>query len=397
MSISAGSMSITPLALRAGLLRATPYPPPSQFTSAYGYGDYLKSVAALRLRGGAPLAMQLHLPPAPLLAQQRRCVEREIALQGRLFAGMDTLDRLSVHGAGSLGVCHLAELMATLRRWFSLMDDDIGDYAIDAGAGACSPQHLSDLRALGFNRVVLQGVVPGAVAAARQAGLRCIGIDIDYGQPGQTVMALARTLAEAALAAPDRIALRPWTGSGGADPVTALDMLGLCIRRLGAAGYLYIGMDHFARPGDALALAQRQGRLHRHADGYSSHAASDCIGIGPGALSTTGASCSENTSDIAAWCAALEGEVLPIARGMRLTMDQLLRRAISDRLMCNFELSVAAIEQAFPVNFAEYFAPELRRLDALARAGWLTIDGEWISVNPARRPQIRTVCALFEH
>jgi oxygen-independent coproporphyrinogen-3 oxidase len=220
---------------------------------------------------------------------------------------------------------------------------------------------------------------------------------------------MAQTLSKVIAAAPDRIAVfsyahmphifKPQRRIADVDlptPEAKIDMLFLCIKRLTDAGYVYIGMDHFAKPDDDLAIAQRQGRLHRNFQGYSTHAEADLVSCGVSAISAVGASYSQNEKTLDAYYQHLDQHALPIARGAKLRMDDLLRRLIIQRLMCNFELSLASIEIAYPIKFSEYFSTELTQLELLAADGLLKLDDEWITVTMRGRLLIRNICMVFD-
>ena len=181
-----------------------------------------------------------------------------------------------------------------------------------------------------------------------------------------------------------------------ASPDEKLRMLSLCIERLCSAGYVYVGMDHFAKPDDELAVAQRQGRLHRNFQGYSTHADTDLVSCGVSAISAVGSSYSQNVKTLDAYYSHLDRNELPIARGIRLSMDDVLRRLIIQRLMCHFELSIASVEQAYPVTFAAYFDNELAQLRRMEEDGLLTVGPEWISVTPRGRLLVRNICMVFD-
>lgn len=424
------------------------YPTSDHFSDAFGYRDYLQALAAVRLRGSTyPLSLYLHIPfsqaqaragslGANAAGQRARAatylnyLECEIAMQGRLLAGMNRLDRLHLGGGApaSLSDARLGRLMAHLRRWFKFAPDEQGEYAIEADLRSVTPERMPTLRAQGFNSIslsvqeldpqgpaALRAIGPDSallaiIGAARAAQFRSVRVDLFYGLPRQTVMSTAHMLARVIEAAPDQVAIRSymqWPGrveaQAGApehampDSATQLDMLSLCTRRLCAAGYVPIGLDHFARPTDALALAQRHGCLHRTFQGYSTHAQSDVVACGISAIGAVGATYSQNVGEPDAYYDLIDRNELPIARGVNLSLDDALRRSIIQTLMCNFELSIGAIEQAYPITFASYFAAELEQLGSLAREGWLTIDGEWLSVNPARRLLVRHICMVFDH
>jgi oxygen-independent coproporphyrinogen-3 oxidase len=175
-----------------------------------------------------------------------------------------------------------------------------------------------------------------------------------------------------------------------------LGMLALCIERLTEAGYVYIGMDHFALPTDDLAVAQREGRLQRNFQGYSTHAEADMVACGVSAISAVGASYSQNSKTLEAYYERLDRGELPIERGILLDQDDLLRRGVIQDLMCDFELDIAALEQQHGISFAQYFAPELDKLGRLAADGLVTLDAERVRVTPKGRLLIRNVCMVFD-
>jgi oxygen-independent coproporphyrinogen-3 oxidase len=155
-------------------------------------------------------------------------------------------------------------------------------------------------------------------------------------------------------------------------------------------------MDHFAKPNDELAVAQRQGRLQRNFQGYSTRAESELISCGVSAISAVGATYSQNEKTLDEYYARLDGGVLPVVRGIRLDTDDLLRRIVIQKLMCNFELAIASIEQAYPITFKNYFQAELEELKKFEDDGLLTVDDEWISVTPKGRLLIRNICMVFD-
>ena len=427
--------------------RYTSYPTADRFSESYGYRDYLQAVAGLRTRGAAkPLSLYLHIPFCDTVCYYCACnkivtrnrakavtylgyLKREIEMQGRLFAGMNQVEQLHLGGGTPtyLSDEQMGDLMAHVRHWFQLAPDSVGEYSIEVDPRTVSPERVHSLRRQGFNRISLgvqdfdadvqravnrvqpEDETRAIIEAARSAGYRSVSIDLIYGLPKQNVITMAQTLAKVIAANPDRIAIYNYAhlphlfkpqrrildeDMPSAD--TRLDMLALCIRRLAEAGYAYIGMDHFARPDDDLAVAQQQGRLHRNFQGYSTHADADLVACGVSAIGAVGATYSQNVKTLDAYYDALDRNELPIVRGARLSMDDALRRSIIQTLMCNFELSVPAIEQAYPIAFDEYFGPELARLKVLAGAGLVTVGPEWITVSPKGRLLIRNVCMVFD-
>ena len=427
--------------------RYTSYPTADRFTESFGYRDFLHAVADLRTRGGGkPLSLYLHIPCCGTVCYYCACnkivtknrekaatylayLKREVEMQGRLFAGMNEVEQLHFGGGTPtyLSDAQMEDLMAHLRRCFRFAPDAAGEYSIEIDPRTVSAERVHGLRRQGFNRIsvgvqdfdpdvqrAVNRIQPEAetraiVAAARDADFRSVSIDLIYGLPKQTPATMRTTLDKVIDAAPDRIAVyhyahlphlfkpqRRIIEADMPDSDTKLRMLQLCIERLTAAGYVYIGMDHFARPDDDLAIAQQQGRLHRNFQGYSTHADADLVACGVSAIGAVGATYSQNVKTLDAYYDALDRNELPVARGARLSMDDALRRTIIQKLMCQFELSISAIELAFPVAFHAYFAREMAQLAELERDGLVELAPDWISVTLKGRLLIRNVCMVFD-
>ena len=170
----------------------------------------------------------------------------------------------------------------------------------------------------------------------------------------------------------------------------------MAIRRLTDAGYVFIGMDHFARPDDELAVAQRQGRLHRNFQGYSTHAEADLMAFGVSAIGKVGPTYCQNVRTLDEYYDSLDRNELPVMRGIELTADDLLRRSIIQALMCHFELSIESIEIAHLIDFRTYFAEEIEDLRSMEEGGLLTIEHQWISVLPRGRMLVRAIAMVFD-
>lgn len=427
--------------------RYTSYPTADRFGDSFGYRDYLQAVAALRTRGVAkPLSLYLHIPFCGVVCYYCACnkivtknrdkaatylgyLKREIGMQGLLFSGINEVEQLHFGGGTPtyLSDEQMGELMDHLRRVFRFAPDNAGEYSIEVDPRTVSPERIHALRRQGFNRISLgvQDFDPDVqkavnriqpetetraiIDASRAAGFRSVSVDLIYGLPLQTEKTMARTLDKVIAADPDRIAVYHYAhmphlfkpqrriNEGdlpGSD--AKLAMLSLCIEKLTGAGYVYIGMDHFAKPTDDLAIAQQQGRLHRNFQGYSTHADTDLISCGVSAISAVGATYSQNVRTLDAYYDALDRNELPVSRGIRLSMDDALRRALIQKLMCQFEVSIPAIELAFPIAFDKYFEPELEQLRDMERDGLVTISPEWISVSMKGRLLIRNVAMVFD-
>jgi oxygen-independent coproporphyrinogen-3 oxidase len=427
--------------------RYTSYPTADRFTESFGYRDYLQAVAGLRARGSKnPISLYLHIPFCEQVCFYCACnkiitrnhakavtylsyLKREIEIQGRLFTGMNQIEQLHFGGGTPtyLSDEQMGDLMAHLRHWFEFAPDEIGEYSIEVDPRTVSRERIHSLRKQGFNRISLgvqdfdpevqkavnriqpEAETIGIIEAAREAGFRSVSIDLIYGLPKQNVITMGQTLAKVIKASPDRISIYNYAHMPHLFKMqkrileedlpsgeTKLDMLSLCIKRLTDAGYVYIGMDHFAKPDDDLAVAQRQGRLHRNFQGYSTHAESDLVACGVSAISSVAMTYSQNVKTLESYYAHIDNNELPIARGIKLTMDDAIRRLIIQMLMCNFELSIKSIEQAYPLTFANYFAPELEKLRVLAKDGLLTMDDEWLCVTMKGRLLIRNICMVFD-
>jgi oxygen-independent coproporphyrinogen-3 oxidase len=427
--------------------RYTSYPTADRFTESFGYRDFLHAVADLRTRGGGkPLSLYLHIPFCDTVCYYCACnkivtknrdkaatylgyLKREVEMQGRLFAGINDVEQLHFGGGTPtyLSDAQMEDLMAHLKRCFRFAPDAVGEYSIEVDPRTVSAERVHSLRRQGFNRISLgvqdfdpdvqravNRIQPEAdtraiIAAARAADFRSVSIDLIYGLPKQTPDTMRATLDKVVDASPDRIAVyhyahlphlfKPQRRIDEADMPDSdakLRMLQLCIERLTAAGYVYIGMDHFAKPDDDLAVAQRQGRLHRNFQGYSTHADTDLVACGVSAIGAVGATYSQNVKTLDAYYDALDRNELPVARGARLSMDDALRRTVIQKLMCQFELSVAAIELAFPIVFDAYFAREMAALAELERDGLVELAPDWISVTLKGRLLIRNVCMVFD-
>ena len=427
--------------------RYTSYPTADRFSGAFGHRGFLDVVAGLRQRTPArPLSLYLHIPFCDTVCYYCACnkivtrdrskavtylsyLKREIAMQGQLFAGMNGIEQLHLGGGTPtyFSDAQMDELMAHLRRWFSFAPDHVGEYSIEVDPRTVTRERVFRLRAQGFNRISLgvqdfdpdvqkavnrmqpEAETIAIIEAARDARFRSVSIDLIYGLPKQSVATMEQTLAKVISASPDRVAIynyahlphlfKPQRRIAEADmpsSETRLDMLALCIRRLTEAGYVYIGMDHFARPTDDLAVAQRDGLLHRNFQGYSTHAESDMVACGVSAISAVDASYSQNVKTLDAYYERLDRDELPIERGIKLDRDDVLRRAVIQMLMCDFELQVGPLEQAHGIDFQGYFATELGKLALLAADGLLTIEPGRLKVTPKGRLLIRNICMVFD-
>ena len=427
--------------------RYTSYPTAVQFHSGFTETDYRawakRSNEASPLR---PLSLYFHLPFCDTVCFYCACnkvvtkdrkraspylgrLHREIAMQAELFDRARVVEQLHWGGGTPTFISHeeIEELMNVTREHFRLRDDDKGEYGLEVDPREVRPETLALLRRLGFNRLSMgvqdfEPVVQKAVnriqseaetfavlEEARKLGFRSISMDLIYGLPHQTVESFGRTLEKIIGAGPDRLSVfnyahlpemfKPQRRIRAEDlpsPQEKLNILQLTIERLTHAGYVYIGMDHFARPDDELAVAQRNGTLYRNFQGYSTHAECDLVGLGMTAIGMVGDCYSQNQRTLDDYYAALDAGRLPVMRGITLDADDKLRRAIITQLICHFTLDFGAIERAYNIRFTDYFAAELAELRVMQRDGLLELDAASIRVRPAGKLLIRNICMVFD-
>ncbi|HPK31206.1 MAG TPA: oxygen-independent coproporphyrinogen III oxidase, partial [Ottowia sp.] len=319
----------------------------------------------------------------------------------------------------------LAELMAMLRRNFSLVPG--GEYSIEVDPRTVDETRLETLARLGFNRLsfgvqdfdptvqkAVHRVQPpkqvfALVAAARRIGFESVNVDLIYGLPKQTPESFDRTLAQVTELRPDRIALyayahlperfKPQRRIIAIDLPGAghkVSMLARALASFDEAGYVYVGMDHFALPEDALAVAKRQGRLHRNFQGYSTQPDCDLIGLGVSAIGKVGATYSQNAKTLEDYEDLLDQGQLPIVRGLGVSRDDLLRRAVIMALMCQGEVLFESIESAHLIDFRSYFGAELERLEVMQDDGLVELSDTAIRVTQMGWFFVRGVAMVFD-
>ena len=427
--------------------RYTSYPTAPQFHPGFGERE-LRDVAATSNGDPIPrrLSLYVHVPfcasPCFYCGCNRiitRDTARGEAYLARLYreialtAGLFDRDRevIQLHFGGGtpnfLSPAQLGEVVETLRSPFRFSDSADRDISIELDPRFVNAEDIAQLAAIGFNRAsfgvqdfdpaVQQAVnriqsveeTRAVVDACRANGFRSVNIDLIYGLPGQNPEGFARTLDIVADMRPDRVAVYGYAHmphlfkpqkqidetllpSGE----TKLALLQLAIERLVAAGYLYIGMDHFALPDDELALAQARGGLHRNFMGYTTHADSDLVGLGVSAISHIGDSFSQNPRDLPSWQAALDEGRLPVFRGMRMDEDDQLRADLIQQLMCQGEIPVAALERRYGIVFAEYFAAALAKLQPLVADGLVCVEAGRIAASSRGRMLLRNIAMCFD-
>jgi oxygen-independent coproporphyrinogen-3 oxidase len=427
--------------------RYTSYPTAVQFTERFGVEDYRRAALASNEDPiPRPLSLYAHIPfcTSPcfycgctkVITRDRGAgpryltrLAREVELQSKLFDRDRRVTQLHLGGGTPtfLSPDELTELMQMLHSGFQLVDDASREFSIEVDPRTASDEMLATLAGLGFNRISLgvQDFDPAVQAAvnrvqpqedvleviggARRHGFGSIAVDLIYGLPLQTVESFGRTLDAMVAVRPERIAaysyahlpqlFKPQTQIKLEDlcpPEVKLALLGLTIDKLTAAGYVYIGMDHFAVPEDELAQALGDGTLQRNFQGYSTRAGLDMIGLGMSAIGQVGDCYVQNHKALEHWAEALDAGTLPVWRGLRMSDDDRLRRELIQRLMCSGRIDFDEIGQRHQIDFAWYFAAELMRLKPLAADGLVELQDRGLQVTPLGRLLVRAVAMVFD-
>ncbi len=427
--------------------RYTSYPTAVQFHEGFTENEYT-DIARQTNEDFIPLSLSLyfHLPFCSTVCFYCACnkvitknrnrtdsyltaMHREIEIEAELFDKDRVVKQLHWGGGTPTFISNkqMSDLMQVTRKHFNLLEDDSGEYAVEIDPREANYETIKLLRDIGFNRMSIgvQDFDPDVQKAvnriqtfektaevlesARNKGFRSINFDLIYGLPLQTLQSFEETLNKVLKLKPDRIALYNYAhlpelfktqkqiNTDELPSATVkLEILKYSINCLTENGYVYIGMDHFARPEDELAVAQQNGTLHRNFQGYSTCADTDIIGFGITAISKVGDSYLQNVRDIDEYESMIMQGKKPVFRGILLDEDDLLRREVILALICNFRLDYEQIEERRRVNFKKYFSAELDRLSIMEQDGLIKIDTESMTVTPAGRLLIRNICMVFD-
>jgi oxygen-independent coproporphyrinogen-3 oxidase len=425
--------------------RYTSYPTADRFVEAFN-AEAARTWLDQRNIGGItkPLSLYFHIPFCNTICYYCACnkiitkdhgrsarylkyLARELALQSERLEGAHEV--LQLHWGGGtptfLSREEMRQLMAATRQHFTLLPE--GEFSIEVDPRKVDAETVALLGELGFNRMsvgvqdfdaVVQRAVNriqsevetrAVIEGARANGFKSISIDLIYGLPKQTLAGFERTLDRVLAMDPDRLSVYNYAHLPGLfkpqrriaeadipDPDAKLRILALAIQKLTEAGYVFIGMDHFAKPDDELAVAQRQGRLHRNFQGYSTHADCDMLSFGISSISKVGASYFQNVKTLDEYYDRLDVQEIPVFRGIELNADDVLRRTIIQALMCHFELSIESIESAYLIDFKRYFAAERADLQEMQEAGLVRLEDDWITVLPPGRMLVRVISMVFD-
>jgi oxygen-independent coproporphyrinogen III oxidase len=426
--------------------RYTSYPTADRFHEGFDARAHVKWLDHRdRIEGDKPLSLYVHLPFCASICYYCACnkvitkdhsksaqyldyLEKEIRLATSYLPNSRHVTQMHFGGGTPtfLNASELSRLMRMLRDNFDFAKD--GEYAIEIDPRSADEKTIHLLSDLGFNRMsigvqdfdeavqkAVHRIQPaemtmGTLATARECGFESINMDLIYGLPKQTPEGFARTLERVLDASPDRVALysyahlperfKPQRRIDPADMPSAevkLEIMLLAINMMLDAGYQYVGMDHFARVDDELAVAQRNGSLHRNFQGYTTQADCDLLALGVSSISKIGASFSQNAKTLDEYYGALDRGVLPIIRGIELSADDLIRRDVIMELMCQGVVTMDALGQTHGIHFHEYFAKELEQLrQTFETEGMLTVSPEQIVITPKGRFFLRGIAMVFD-
>lgn len=427
--------------------RYTSYPTADRFVEAFREKDYIVALQQRKVQSATavqPLSLYIHIPFCESLCYYCACnkiitkhhdraakylqyLERELDLHVQHLGRGQVVSQLHFGGGTPtfLSDEELANLMAVLRERFEFAAD--GEYSIEVDPRTVTPERLQVLWDLGLNRLsfgvqdfdpdVQQAVhriqpaeqVFALVEAARKIGFKSLNVDLIYGLPKQNPTSFARTLEQVGELLPDRIALYGYAHLPERfksqrrilrpDLPTAsdkLEMLSAAIDSFIDAGYVYVGMDHFALPDDALAVAKRQGRLHRNFQGYSTQPDCDLIALGVSAIGRIGGTYSQNAKTLDEYYDLIDHGLLPIVRGLALSKDDLIRRAVIMTIMCQGELLFESINNAWLIDCKQYFATEFELLHGQQEEGLVEVLDDCIRVTPKGWFFVRGVALVFD-
>lgn len=425
--------------------RYTSYPTAIQFTEEFNEESYYQQVKLSNERN-TPLSLYFHIPFCDTICYYCGCnkivtknrnhaqpyldaVYKELALQGELFKATRIVNQLHWGGGTPTFISHqqMTELMQQTRRHFTLLDDDSGEYSIELDPREVTISSVGLLRKLGFNRISLgvQDFNPkvqqavnriqsyketrDVVVAARKNNFHSISLDLIYGLPFQTVESFSETVDKVLELEPDRLSVfnyahlptmfKTQRQINDFDLPSSEDKLAILqhvTNKLIDAGYEYIGMDHFAKPEDELAIAQKEKKLYRNFQGYSTNSDCDLVALGITSIGKVADSYSQNIKTIKEYTDVIETGHLPVFRGVQLSDDDVLRREVINQLICHFELDFKEIEDAFSINFSDYFTNELEQLSEMQTDSLLELSEEKIIVLPEGKMLIRNICMVFD-
>jgi len=423
--------------------RYTSYPTALEFSEEYQLEDYLTCLQ--NVDEDKSLSLYIHIPFCQNICYYCACNKiitkdrsksvryvENLIKEIKLVSGELKAKTLrQIHWGGGtptyLTMAQITEIMQTIRDCFEVPDEKSTEISIEVDPRALAIEDIKQLAELGFNRMsmgvqdfdlkVQQSInrvqsfemTRDMVMEARQYGFESINLDLIYGLPHQTKATFKETLDKVIEISPDRISVfnyahlphrfKPQRRINEADLPSAVEKLAIfeyIIDKLQEDGYLYIGMDHFAKPDDELAIAQLNNCLHRNFQGYTTHEEYELIGVGVSSIGSLGSQYHQNARDVDSYYEALDKNELPSWRGVGMTVDDKIRKAVIFDLICHFEMDKRAIEQQFNIDFDAYFAKELSLLAPMKADKLVVEDENYIRITARGRLLIRNICMMFD-
>ncbi len=423
--------------------RYTSYPPATEFTEEVGAQDYVSKLTESNERK-TPLSLYFHIPfceqrclycGCNVIISHRKGIEvpylervyREIELVSRYIDPTRKVEQLHWGGGtpNYLDEEQIRQFFAKIREHFTFSDD--AEISVELDPRFARKEQLRVLKEVGFNRVSLgvQDLDPKVQEAVnrihplpvirrvmedlRETGFQSVNIDLIYGLPYQSKESFERTVEQVIELNPDRLAVYsfayvPWIKphqklipqDALPSAEEKLSILNMVIDRFQEAGYVYIGMDHFAKPEDELAVAQRQSKLWRNFQGYTTRKGVELLGFGATSIGMLHDGYFQNYKTLREYNVAVDEGRIPIFRGYLLDEDDLIRREVIMDIMCNLGVSFDRIEREFGIDFATYFERELEELSSLEEDGLIKVESGRISILPVGRLLIRNVAMVFD-
>ena len=425
--------------------RYTSYPTALQFKDDFGFDDIHSAIQRSNV-SGRPLSLYFHLPFCDTLCYYCGCnkvvthnkqraapylkrLDMEMMMQARLFDVSRTITQLHWGGGTPTFISdeEMSWLMSATKKHFNLLSDDSGEYSIEIHPGRVKASTMAHLRKLGFNRVsmgvqdfdprVQQAVnrynsveeVSELVTSLREQNYHSISMDLIYGLPLQTLTSVADTLDKVIEMSPDRLSIFNYAHmphlfksqqliKESDLPTTneKLEILRMSIEHLEKAGYVYIGMDHFAKPSDSLVKAQNQGKLQRNFQGYSTHGDCDLLSFGVSSISAYGDTYIQNAKQLHQYQQSIDRGDPPAVRGFHLNEDDRLRKTIINQIICHFDLNISTIEMLFNIDFFNYFTAEYTELQQMQQDGLLNLNRHRLQITDKGRLLVRRICMVFD-
>ncbi|OCG32635.1 oxygen-independent coproporphyrinogen III oxidase [Gilliamella sp. Choc3-5] len=420
--------------------RYTSYPTALEFNENFSEQDFLLATTAYSTK---PLSLYVHIPFChklcyfcgcnKLITRQMQKVTKyldildiEIANRAKLF---DNRTVTQMHWGGGtptfLTNDEISRLMASLKKHFHFANN--AELSIEIDPREITPETIDHLAHVGFNRLSMgiqdfndeiqnlinrkqdENLIRALIEQARKNHFHSISLDLIYGLPKQTVVSFTETLNKVIAISPDRLSVfnyahlpsrfaaqRKIKDDDLPNANQKLQILQTSIKKLTQAGYQFIGMDHFAKPTDELAIAQQENKLHRNFQGYTTQGDADLLGLGVSAISMLGDSYAQNQKDLKIYQTQVEQKGHGLWKGFTLNRDDKIRRDVIKQLICHFHLDKNVIEQQYQIQFDDYFAEDLKLLAPLQKDGLVTINNNIIEVQHKGHLLIRNICMCFD-